>query len=160
MKHYKDASNNIFAFESDGSQDQFIPANLTPITDEELAALRAPTQAQMKAQALTRINAGYQAVISALTADYPDREIESWAKQETEARAYVLDNQTPTPWIDAAAIAREIPKVDLIARIIAKADAFAPVHGHYTGVRQLLEDEINAIVDGTQAQYDAIQWPQ
>ena len=160
MKHYIDANNNIFGFDSDGSQDAYISAELTPITDEQLAVLRSPTQAQMKAQALARINAGYQAVISALTADYPDREIESWAKQETEARAYVLDNQAATPWIDAAASARDISKADLIARIIAKADLFAPIHGHYTGVRQLLEDEINAIVDGTQAQYDAIQWPQ
>jgi hypothetical protein len=159
MKHFKDAQNNIFAYESDGSQDAFIRPGLTPITEEELAALRAPTQEQMRDFALVRINAAYQATIDALTAGYPVGEVESWAKQETEARAYMADNLAPTPWIDAAAAARGMEKPELINRIIQKADLFAPFHGYYTGIRQKLEDEINALPgNATQAQYDAIQW--
>jgi hypothetical protein len=159
MKHFKDANNVIYGFDSDGSQDAYIRPDMTPITDEELAALRAPTQEQMRDAVLARINAAYQATIDAITASYPVGEVESWAKQETEARAYLADNLAPTPWIDAAAEARGIDKAELISRIIQKADLFAPYHGYYTGIRQKLEDEVNALPgNATQAQYDAIQW--
>tara|TARA_Y100000593_G_scaffold11930_1_gene21727 strand:- start:22 stop:291 length:270 start_codon:yes stop_codon:yes gene_type:complete len=40
MKHYKDSSNNIYAYESDGSQDHLIPDNYIAITDEEADAIR------------------------------------------------------------------------------------------------------------------------
>ena len=50
MKHYKDEKNNIFAYESDGSQDDFIKEGLVLISDEDLAILRAPTPEQLLAQ--------------------------------------------------------------------------------------------------------------
>ena len=46
MKHYKDAiTKEIFAFEEDGSQDQFIKSTLIPISDEELTELLAEKRA-------------------------------------------------------------------------------------------------------------------
>lgn len=42
MKHYKDSDNNVYAYELDGSQDAFILPGLTPITEAEADALRAP----------------------------------------------------------------------------------------------------------------------
>ena len=50
MKHFKDKQNNIFAYESDGSQDTFIKEGLVTISDEELAVLRAPTTDQLLQQ--------------------------------------------------------------------------------------------------------------
>ena len=50
MKHYKDVLNNIYAYESDGSQDAFIKEGLVPISDEDLAILRAPTPEQLLVQ--------------------------------------------------------------------------------------------------------------
>jgi|TARA_R100000479_G_scaffold126968_1_gene66087 hypothetical protein len=46
MKHYKDSNNEIFAYESDGSQDHLIPKDLTKITDTEknkILASKEPT---------------------------------------------------------------------------------------------------------------------
>ena len=40
MKHYKDSNNNIYAYESDGSQDHLIPDNYISITDKEADAIR------------------------------------------------------------------------------------------------------------------------
>jgi hypothetical protein len=50
MKHFKDKQNNIFAYESDGSQDKFIKKGLVPISDEDLEAMRAPTAGQLLSQ--------------------------------------------------------------------------------------------------------------
>lgn len=35
MKHFKDKNNQVWAFEADGSQDEFIPADLIPIDQDE-----------------------------------------------------------------------------------------------------------------------------
>tara|TARA_R100001480_G_C4668184_1_gene173160 strand:+ start:430 stop:690 length:261 start_codon:yes stop_codon:yes gene_type:complete len=40
MKHYKDKDNNIYAYESDGSQDHLISKDLTAITDKEADKIR------------------------------------------------------------------------------------------------------------------------
>ncbi len=51
MKHYKDESTReIYAYESDGSQDAFIKEGLVPISDEDLAAMIAPTTEQLLSQ--------------------------------------------------------------------------------------------------------------
>jgi len=50
MKHYKDESNNLYAYESDGSQDDYIKEGLVPISDEDLAAMIAPTTEQLLSQ--------------------------------------------------------------------------------------------------------------
>lgn len=159
MKYYKDANGVVYAFESDGSQDAHIPGNLTAITNEEADALRAPTAGEMIADAHSRINAAYQAAVNAVTAGYPDNEIASWPKQETEARAWLADNNASTPWIDGAAASRGLTKAQLVALIIGNADALAPIHGAMTGKRQSLRDAIDALGEvPTQEQLDSIVW--
>jgi hypothetical protein len=50
MKHYKDPSTNeIYAYEADGSQDEFIKEGLVSITDAEANALRVANQAAHEA---------------------------------------------------------------------------------------------------------------
>jgi hypothetical protein len=61
MKHYKDEKNNIFAYESDGSQDAFIKEGLVPISDEDLAAMIAPTTEQLLGQLLSQLSAARKA---------------------------------------------------------------------------------------------------
>jgi len=118
-----------------------------------------PTPADLKAAAHARINAAYGIAVNMLTAGYPENEIASWPKQETEARAWMIDNTAPTPWIDSAATARGMPKPDFIALVIANADALAPLHGALSGKRQYLRDQIDSLGDNpTAQQLDAIQW--
>jgi hypothetical protein len=40
MKHFKDGNNNVYAYESDGSQDSYISDSLIPINDAELVTLK------------------------------------------------------------------------------------------------------------------------
>jgi len=57
MKNYIDpVTKEVYAYESDGSQDEFIKDGLVPISDADLAALRAsqvtpPTYQELRASA-------------------------------------------------------------------------------------------------------------
>ena len=50
MKYFKDENNQVFAFESDGSQDDFIGENLIPIEDVEADELRKPAPKTLEEQ--------------------------------------------------------------------------------------------------------------
>ena len=79
-----------------------------------------------------------------LTGTYPDREIRTFDKQESEARAYAADPTASTPLLSALAEARGISLPDLVERVLAKADAFAVASGSIIGQRQALEDRLDA----------------
>jgi hypothetical protein len=91
---------------------------------------------------LSKANAEFETAISSLTSSIPISEISTWTKQESEARAYLLDSNASTPFIDAICLAREVDKSYLVGKIIEKADAYAVAVGALTGVRQKLEKEI------------------
>ena len=63
MKHYKDESNNIYAYESDGSQDDYIKPGLVPISDEDLILLRAPTLPDAVVAKIAQLTQAYQDAI-------------------------------------------------------------------------------------------------
>lgn len=69
MKYYKDAENNVYAYESDGSQDAFIKDGLTPITSDQADALRAKTlsDAEFNAAVDAQLMAADLKIIRALT---------------------------------------------------------------------------------------------
>lgn len=97
----------------------------------------------IKARKLAEINDSYQQAIATLTPTYPDDERLTFDKQEAEARAWLADNSTPTPFVDALAAGRQMEKAELVSRIIAKADAFALASGSLTGQRQRYEDMLD-----------------
>jgi hypothetical protein len=57
MKHYIKPDGSVWAFESDGSQDHLITDDMTAISDEALAALRAPSLEQQRTDAARKIDA-------------------------------------------------------------------------------------------------------
>ena len=97
----------------------------------------------IKTRKLAEINNAYQQAIAALTPTYPNDERLTFDKQEHEARAWLADNSTPTPFVDALAAGRQMDKAELVSRIIAKADAFALASGSLTGQRQRYEDMLD-----------------
>lgn len=114
---------------------------LTPVThtpEEEAERLKS-----LKARKLDEINDAYQQAIATLTPTYPDDERLTFDKQEQEARAWLADSSTPTPFVDALAAGRQMDKAELVSRIIAKADAFALASGSLTGQRQRYEDMLD-----------------
>lgn len=119
-------------------------------TEEASEALQ-----QAKARKVREINAAYEQELHAVLRDYPDAETKTWDKQESEARAWLADNSAPTPYLDGLATARDLSKSELVARVIAKADAWIALSASATGKRQRLEDEIEAATD--MAVLDAIR---
>lgn len=99
--------------------------------------------AEGKEKALARINQGYTIAMQVVVNGYPMSEIDSWSKQESEARAYTADPvNAVTPLLSAMASARGITIAELASRVILKADLFAASAGAIIGKRQKLEDQI------------------
>lgn len=108
-----------------------------------IVAIPEPELPELKSIKLNEINSAYQQAIATLTPTYPDDERLTFDKQEAEARAWLADNSTPTPFVDALAAGRQTDKAELVNRIIAKADAFAIASGLLTGQRQRYEDMLD-----------------
>mgnify|MGYP000420642600 CR=1 FL=1 len=126
------------------SVQEYATAHPECVTEEQPYVPPVPTLEEVKAAKLSEINAAADRAIGTLTATYPDREISTFDKQESEARAYAADPTASTPLLSALAQARGIPLPDLVERVLAKADAFAVASGSIIGQRQALEDRLDA----------------
>lgn len=133
-------------------------------TEEGRAAIEevnrvSRTLDEARAQALGRINRGYQVAMSGILASYPTEETLTFDKQESEARAWAAstpENRPETPYLDALLTTRPLDKEELVSRVIAKADAFIATSGAMTGKRQAYEDAIEQAT--TLEALDAIVW--
>lgn len=105
-------------------------------------------QIRNKKSEIKNINDVYKRKVNALTIDTPEEEINTWSKQETEAKAFLLDNSSPTPLIDSICLKRNIDKNILVSKIIEKANLYSIAVGELTGERQKLEDEIKIKYQG------------
>lgn len=97
----------------------------------------------------------------AILAGYPQAEIESFYRQEREARGWTEDNQTPTPMLTAIAENRGVPFEILVQKVIEKADQVAVIIGQIIGQRQAFEDRIlqaKTLEDLTALKQEIHQW--
>ena len=73
--------------------------------------------------------------IDQIAKGYPQFERDTFATQESEANAYMKDNEAPTPFIDNLCLNRGIEKSVMVAKILANAQALklatAPIIGQY-----------------------------
>lgn len=136
-------------------------------TQDELATAAAQRVATARAAALARITAGFEAAVDALRNGYPPSEVQSWAKQESEARALAVWDGTgagpATPLVDGIAAARALARPELAGRILTKADAFAAAIAPLIGRRQVREAEAAAAAalsdpGAARAALEALDW--
>lgn len=171
MKHFKDEEGRPWSYE-DYVPEEEIRDGLVPITAQEFHALCYPTQpiGVIAANLQALVDDEYKRNMGLITAKYPEEERSSWYIQTAQAQAVLAGSATPTPWIDACAQTRGMPRDELAQRIIALDADFQAIHGHLTGVRQWHEEAIAQIVaaaaeDEMQARedlasYDVLQgWP-
>lgn len=73
-------------------------------------------------------------------------EIASWDKQESEARAWTMDNATSTPLIDALLVGRNLgeSKELFVNKIITKADAYKGFYGQILGKLHAKQKELSS----------------
>ena len=76
-----------------------------------------------------------QSQIDHIGKSYPQFERDTFATQESEANAYMKDNEAPTPFIDNLCLNRGVEKGAMVAKILANAEALklatAPIIGQY-----------------------------
>lgn len=125
-----------------------------------LALIHANEFSSCKTDKLNELNSACQLELNALTSTYPQGEVSTFNKQETEARAYLSDNTASTPLLDALATNRNIDKNELANRVIAKSDVFSGASGAVIGKRQKLEDTLNGLSEQNNTIEDiaAITW--
>jgi len=107
-----------------------------------------------KSLKLAEINIQAQKELSSFTATYPEGEVSTFDKQESEAKAFIADNTADTPLLDALATNREIDKAELATRIVTKATAFSAASGAIIGKRQKLEDRLNKLSEDVNSTED------
>ncbi len=102
-----------------------------------------PTLADAKNDKLKEINQWADAELRKVTSTYPQHEVVSWDKQETEARKFLADPNSHTPLLDQICQGRGIDKALLCQRIIEKANSYLSLTGSVVGRRQALEDQLD-----------------
>lgn len=109
-----------------------------------------------KKQKLKDLNDSAQAFIDTNSGAnlVPDFEFASWSIQASEAKAWRLDKNAPTPVLDGIATARGIPADTLKAAALRKTLAYEQLAAHVAGQRQALQSKIEAAK--TQAALDKI----
>ena len=103
--------------------------------------------AELLATKRAALTAEYERRMQAIAAGYPPSERESWPVQTSETYALLSDDTASTPWIDSAASARGLDRVELAQRIVAKDAQYRVFSGTLSGVRQRIEDAIDAAGD-------------
>lgn len=127
-----------------------VPGVLGELTLEQYeAAFEAEMTVRLekaRAAAIAANNVAYESAIALMTVDYPASEIATWERQRAEALAWEADPATPTPWIDLAASARGLDRVQYLTRTLAKVRAFSSASAWLTGRRQGIDDAIHAAI--------------
>ena len=113
------------------------------VLDADVPTAAAPAVVSAHAMRLA-LTAEYEQRMQAIAAGYPPSERESWPVQTQEAKALLADANASTPWIDAAASARGLDRIELAQRIVAKDAQYRVISGTLSGVRQRIEDQIDA----------------
>jgi len=111
---------------------------------------------QTKTSKATEITQAFNNAVEFITTALP-HEMVSWRKQEDEARAYVADSTVSTPFIDAQVATRQLEtKDELVAKIIANADAYQVAYASLLGKYQNLSNAVS--VATTVAELNLIVW--
>lgn len=109
----------------------------------------------------TEIIKSFDAAVLVALGKYTSLEVDSWYKQEKEAREWTANNSYPTPLLDAVALARGTTLTVLVGQIVSKANSFEVVYGGILGKKQKLSDELYVIdvnAPGAIDLINAINW--
>lgn len=105
-----------------------------------------------KARKLAEIDGDFNAATDGMTAGWPQHEIQTWNKQEAEARAFIVDPNTPTPMLSTIAATRGLTVAELAQRVIRDANAFTSASAYYVGLRHKARQLVQSMPDSGYAE--------
>lgn len=114
------------------------------ISDEAKITLQGEQFTQTQQTLIRTISDKTDRLKAEVLIGYPQAEIDSFYRQEAEARAWQVDNSADTAMLSAIATARGVPLDMLAVKVIEKADAVSVIMGKIIGERQQFEDRILA----------------
>ena len=158
MQYFKDENNTVYGFEEDGSQDHLITSEMIQINEADIQSVidssLSITELLNKKQ--SEIVLKFKAAMSPITGIYTEEDIASFPTQEAEAKAYMLDSNAATPFIDGLLANRPSVDIDiLVQRILNNASTYKAVAGPAIGKKQHYEDLLYAL----KAQHEDPQQP-
>jgi hypothetical protein len=103
-----------------------------------------------KAAKIAEIDDDFAAATDSLTAGWPQHEIQTWGKQEAEARALANNPDAPTPMLATIATTRGLTVPELAQRVIRDADAFTAASAHFVGMRHKARQQVQTMPDNQQ----------
>ena len=119
-------------------------------SEEEKSRITAEVAERAKLQKIEELKLQLEKYLDKHVVDTPLSEKISWSKQEAEAREYLKDDTAHTPYVDALLASRNKgeTKMDLINKIITKADAYSVFHGTllgklHTKLQEVIDFQIN-----------------
>lgn len=105
-------------------------------------ALQTEQLEQHRAQLIRQLASKADVFKAQVLVGYPQAEIDSFYRQEREAREWLANPSTPTPMLQAIAENRGVPLELLARKVIEKAEQVAVIMGHIIGTRQAFEDRL------------------
>lgn len=100
-----------------------------------------------KAIKFAEIDEAFQSKIDSLTAGWPEGEIKTWTKQETEAILLQSNPNAVTPTLSIIAATRGISVTELASRVLRDAALFTQATAYYVGLRHKARQKVQALPD-------------
>ena len=110
----------------------------------EVVALPEQSLTEAKAAKLAEINGACDSILKETVKTYPNTEVMTFDQQVKEAEAYKADPDASVTLLASLASARGIELPELVARVMAKHEAYSVLSGAVIGQRQALEDKLDA----------------
>lgn len=163
MKHYKDSTGKVFAFESDGSQDHLIEHDMEPISQSEALELASPALTAEAACSLIDESAGRARARYVADGAFIDQEyalvaadVKAWRDAGSPADSVP---QTISAWADATGMTDDAAAANIEATSAQFSQLLAAIRTiRLTAKAMINEDsaDIESIKTNAIAQLDAI----
>lgn len=123
----------------------WLTAGGIPLPPDSIGQDDLPTA---QAKRIAEIEAYAAGLRNKVIAGYSAAEMSSWPIKVMEARAYTISgNAGDAPMLSIEATARGITLTDLAAKVLTKADGFAPLEATISGICGKHQDAIRALTD-------------
>lgn len=158
LPYIEDSLGTLDAYVVDGA---LHPKPLRPspehLWDPATLSWVSPSLESSRLAKINQITRDFEKAAESLTAGYPSTERLTWPVQQSEALAWEVEPNTPTPYLDGLALARGISKQEMRTKTVEVVREFLAASQYLVGTRQRLRDAAQSAATAEDLQ--AIRWP-